>query len=446
MIIFPWMNNMKSTTSPSSYQRCLNVYPSIRIGPPKVDMIRRVMGTTDIDGKGTNHPVERQVDPFFIMDEADLPFGLEPPFGSHPHTGLVACTYQLNEKFGGMLWDNHYSTGKERSRKEIEKEYYGPLWGHGLLEIFSGKGIVHDEGQAISPNSVAAKEWKRRFGEALHDDGETTSAASSSSSSEKTKQQLCSFKRKNNTKTNNTTKVNQWLLQFWFNPGIGGTFQRELDPAQVVLANPEQIPVIQKDNVTIRVILGEYQGKKSPGQTWDADLVFLDCTIMPSDVNQETSTVITLPDHYTTAWIFNVKPNEDDNTGSSISIKDYWQAGEYKGNKIHENEDNELLENEVTLKTQELAIREQIDGDGDGGSKKENIPVVAKQGTNKLKIDLQPSSSGALGARFVIGAGKPFGLPWFKLLGNDGALIGPNEEYVRTKMQEFEANKDDFGK
>ena len=48
-------------------------------------MIRRVMGTTDIDGKGTVHPVERQVDPFFIMDEADLPPGLKPPFGCKSH-------------------------------------------------------------------------------------------------------------------------------------------------------------------------------------------------------------------------------------------------------------------------------------------------------------------------------------------------------------------------
>jgi len=47
--------------------------------------------------------------------------------------------------------------------------------------------------------------------------------------------------------------------------------------------------------------------------------------------------------------------------------------------------------------------------------------------------------------RFIIGAGKPFGLPWVKLLGNDGALLGPNEEFVRNKMKEFESNKKYFG-
>jgi len=461
-------NNSKCSSISTVYQRRLKVYPSTRFRPPNVDMLRRVIGTTDVNGKGTVHPVERQVDPFFFMDEADMPPGFKPPFDSHPHTGLVACTYQLNEKFAGMLWDNHnqqdisnhiYHEKKnhddqERKQEDEEKEkYYGPLWGRGLLQIFSGKGIEHDEGHPILPNSPAAKEWEQRFGECY-----MNSVASEDCIEETKSCDDSSFKKKAKANQNiNSKKVNQWLLQLWFNPGIGGAYQRELDPAQVILTNPEQIPIIRQGDVTTRIIMGKYEGKESPCLTWDANLMVLDCTIMPSsDANQDnkkSSTIITLPDEYTTAWIFNVKPNEDDGTGSSILIKDHWQAGEYEGKQIEDSEekDGETTNNQVLLQTQELAIREQIgvDDSGDDNSdpaKKQNIPIVAKSGTNKLEISLDSSSSSkTIGARFVIGAGKPFGLPWYKLLGNDGALIGPNEKYVRDKMKEYEANKNGFG-
>ena len=71
-------------------------------------------------------------------------------------TALVACTYQLNEKFAGMLWDNHNQQNNrtyhnhDQETYEEKEEYYGLLWGRGLLQIFSGKGIVHDEGHEIS--------------------------------------------------------------------------------------------------------------------------------------------------------------------------------------------------------------------------------------------------------------------------------------------------------
>ena len=90
-----------------------------------------------------------------------------------------------------------------------------------------------------------------------------------------------------------------------------------------------------------------------------------------------------------------MKPNEDDGTGSSILIKDYWQAGEYKGNKIEDSkeEDGGTTNKQVLLQTQELAIREQMDdsgGDSADSAKKENIPIVAKPGTNKLEISFLP--------------------------------------------------------
>ena len=58
-----------------------------------------------------------------------------------------------------------------------------------------------------------------------------------------------------------------------------------------------------------------------------------------------------------------------------------------------------------------------------------------KENTNSIKVE-----SGT-NRRFVIGAGKAFGLPWVKLLGNDGTLLGPNAEFIRNTMKEFESNK-----
>ena len=126
--------------------------------------------------------------------------------------------------------------------------------------------------------------------------------------------------------------------------------------------------------------------------------------------------------------------------------------GEYEGKNIRDSakeEDGGTTNNQVLLQTQELAIQEQIINDsGDDSTdsvQKQNIPLVTKPGTNKLEILLNSLSSRTIGARFVIGAVKPLGLPWYKLLGNDGALIAPNEKNVRDKMKEYEANKDRFG-
>merc|ERR1712154_732365 len=124
----------------------------------------------------------------------------------------------------------------------------------------------------------------------------------------------------------------------------------------------------------------------------------------------------------------------DDKTGATIQIKDYWKAGTYNGTQIQKEEENvpndgQGEENEViALKSQELAIREsKMVVNDDLRNQQNNIPIIAKQGTNKLEISLLPSSffsdnHDKVGARFVIGAGKPFGMPWFKLLGNDGAI------------------------
>ena len=69
-------------------------------------MLRRVIGTIDMDGIRTKHPIERQEDPFVFLDEGFLSPNIKPPFGAHPHTGLVANTIPFNACFTCNLWDN----------------------------------------------------------------------------------------------------------------------------------------------------------------------------------------------------------------------------------------------------------------------------------------------------------------------------------------------------
>ena len=346
-------------------------YATTRSGPPHIDMLRRAIGTTDIDGKGTKHPVERQADPFVILDEAVLPPNTKPPFGAHPHAGLVAVTIPFNPSFAGLLWDNI-------SELNGEKEY-GPLWSNGLFQIKAGRGVVHDEGRDVDkevilsrvPQSVIDRDVEKNVG--IH------------------------------------------LLQLWFNPGIGGSahnmVDHELEPAEKVLLDSSEIPEVMiksindESAIRARVLMGEFDGKKSPAKTWDADLLLLDCTV---DGKASGEFKITFPDRYSTLWVYNLKTS-----GGKIKIND-----------------NAVINNEyvgLEIDEQELAIRE--------WGKQE----VCIENDNSITVESDTNR------RFIIGAGKPIGLPWVKLLGNDGALLGPSEEFVRNKMKEFESNKKYFG-
>lgn len=346
-------------------------YVITRFGPPHKDMLRRVIGTTDIDGKGTKHPVERQADPFVLLDEGVLPPNTKPPFGAHPHAGLVATTIPLNPSFAGLLWDNI-------SELNGEKEY-GPLWSNGLFQIKAGRGVVHDEGRDVDkevilsrvPQSVIDRDVEKNIG--IH------------------------------------------LLQLWFNPGIGGSalnmVDHELEPAEKVLLDSSDIPeaMIKSTNgestISARVLMGEFDGKKSPAKTWDADLVLLDCT---TDGEASGEFKITFPGCYSTLLVYNLKTS-----GGKIKVTDnIVSSNEYAAVEIDE---------------QELAIRE-------WGKQEARI-----EKPNSITVESDTDR------RFIIGAGKQFRLPWVKLLGNDGALLGPNEEFVRNKMKEFESNKKHFG-
>ncbi len=95
----------------------------------------RVIGTVDINHKGTEHPLA-DVDPFIFLDETIMR-GDEPwPFPKHPHYGLVAMTYMLA---GEMTpWDNKQGKNKNNNRAG------------GIYYINAGHGILHEEEPVIS--------------------------------------------------------------------------------------------------------------------------------------------------------------------------------------------------------------------------------------------------------------------------------------------------------
>jgi len=98
--------------------------------------IFRLIGTVDIDGKGTNHPLA-QVDPFMLLDYANIPESNIPKFGAHPHRGhsVVTLLLQGQEK----SWDSYTQT---HTVVDAPASYW----------VDAGSGIFHDE-VSVVPNS-----------------------------------------------------------------------------------------------------------------------------------------------------------------------------------------------------------------------------------------------------------------------------------------------------
>ncbi len=95
-------------------------------------LLRRVIGSTDIHGAGTPWEVP-ELGPFVMFDEARGLEGPEmPPFGMHPHAGLVAVSI-IPE---GGRWT---------SRSNVPKSEPIPLDSGDVLLSHAGWGVVHDE-------------------------------------------------------------------------------------------------------------------------------------------------------------------------------------------------------------------------------------------------------------------------------------------------------------
>jgi len=103
---------------------------------------RRAVGSVDIDGRGVQHELP-SFGPFLFLEDALLPRGKMPPFGKHPHAGLLSLTLLLR---GDHVkpWDN--------------------IWGEsltlrpgGMYVVDSGTGIVHSEDLVVTNPKDTAK-------------------------------------------------------------------------------------------------------------------------------------------------------------------------------------------------------------------------------------------------------------------------------------------------
>lgn len=97
--------------------------------------ITRLIGTVDIDGSGTNHPLE-SVDPFILLDYGVVPINEMPPFGAHPHRGHSVITVLLQGKV--KSWDSFKPKG----------EWY-TLTAPASYWVDAGSGVFHDERSVI---------------------------------------------------------------------------------------------------------------------------------------------------------------------------------------------------------------------------------------------------------------------------------------------------------
>jgi redox-sensitive bicupin YhaK (pirin superfamily) len=98
---------------------------------------QRLVGTVDVDGKGTLHSLE-EVDPFILLDQGTIPKNGLPPFGAHPHRGHSVVTVVMRGRV--KSWD---------SFDEKETTIKGPAsyW------VNAASGIFHDEVSVIENES-----------------------------------------------------------------------------------------------------------------------------------------------------------------------------------------------------------------------------------------------------------------------------------------------------
>jgi redox-sensitive bicupin YhaK (pirin superfamily) len=101
----------------------------------------RLIGTTDIDGKGTPHPIA-DVDPIVLFDFARINTREELSFRPHPHVGLTAMSF-LPVSGTWMAWDS------------LEGESQTHLHAGGLYYVHAGRPAFHHE--FPSPDTVAAR-------------------------------------------------------------------------------------------------------------------------------------------------------------------------------------------------------------------------------------------------------------------------------------------------
>jgi len=110
------------------------------VTPTGAGPLKRLVGSLDIKGQGTKHELEG-VDPVVLCDYAAITGAGNPPFGSHPHYGLIAVT----TVFEGCFSD---------------EDNLNPPDGHinaagGVYMVSAGRGVCHQEATAKDGKHVA---------------------------------------------------------------------------------------------------------------------------------------------------------------------------------------------------------------------------------------------------------------------------------------------------
>jgi hypothetical protein len=276
------------------------------------------------------------------------------------------------------------------------------------------------------------------------------------------------------------------MLQCWFNPGMHlGTLQED---SKARIYQPEEFPILRVNNQSnnnspvgnieklnadanesaastnsstrplfARLLMGEYGEKKSPVESWNARLLLLDCYVNNNGPNVNESRTTNnetnngydyylfdgIPQDYTNVWVYVCTDNGKIEGGE---VANESNGAEVVGVCLLPGEDGS---NSADLNFPELQfqlVNKHEIGVCNGvefpesGSATTRLAIRVKQSSSDSKPSHFPTT------HFLIGAGKPFNEKWVKLLGNDGALLGPDEEYVRAKMAEFEKDPDGFGK
>lgn len=108
--------------------------------------ITRLIGTLDMDGSGTNHPLEA-VDPFVLLDYGVVTQNSMPPFGPHPHRGHSVITVLLQGRI--KSWDSFKPKG----------EWY-TLSAPASYWVDAGSGVFHDERSVIDDEEDAMQHMK----------------------------------------------------------------------------------------------------------------------------------------------------------------------------------------------------------------------------------------------------------------------------------------------
>jgi len=110
------------------------------VSPTGAGPLKRLVGSLDFKGKGTKHDLEG-LDPVVLCDYAAITGAGQPPFGLHPHYGMIAVTTIVEGAF-------------------TDADNLNPPDGHinsagGIYMVSAGRGVCHQEATANDGKHVA---------------------------------------------------------------------------------------------------------------------------------------------------------------------------------------------------------------------------------------------------------------------------------------------------